>query len=218
MPRIILSWILLIWITCAFLSIVINITSFLSPHWLIRIETPETRRLTACPHDIIFNDDTDEDMHNDNSDNNNDNKKKNDLKRHSFSKRYNKSVKQMIRLIPPSIGPWLRCQSTCSNLLDYNLLNWELFDGTLLKCQLSMWGFGARPAKANQIIWLTGLVSMTGCCLLCISLFFIVLTLCKREICDHSVFSWTGSLLGSAAQIFIRQKSDISFLSTFQLF
>nr|CAH8841838.1 unnamed protein product [Trichobilharzia regenti] len=182
MPRVIISWVLLIWIICSFLSILINIISFLSPYWLIRIETPETRRLTTCPYIYTHN-------------NNNNN---------------NKSDREMIQLTPPSIGPWFRCQSTCLKLFNNNndnnnndILNWELYDGSLLKCQLSMWGFGAKPAIANNIIWLSGCISMIGCILLCISLFFILLTLCKREICDHSVFSCTGSLLGSADLILL---------------
>ncbi|CAH8530010.1 unnamed protein product [Schistosoma rodhaini] len=193
MPRIILSWILLIWITCAFLSILITISSFLSPYWLIRIETSETRRLTACPQNNLF------DIVNSN---NNDN-----IDIDLFTLNSNRSDNELIQLIiPPSIGPWFRCQSICSKLSDSvnnNILNWELFDDTLFKCQLSVWGFGAKPAIANKLIWLSGLISMIGCCLLCISFIFISLTLCKREICDHSVFSCTGSLLGSADLILL---------------
>ncbi|KAH8859902.1 LHFPL tetraspan subfamily member 4 protein [Schistosoma japonicum] len=187
MPRIILSWILLIWITCSSLSILITVTSFLSSHWLIRIETPETRRLTACPQHnklSIVNNNIDID---------------------SFPINFNQSDVELTQFIPPSIGPWFRCQNVCSKLSDYNenLLNWQLFDDTLYKCQLSMWGFGAKPAIANKVIWLAALISMIGCCLLGASFIFILLTLCKREICNHSVFSCTGSLLGSADLILL---------------
>ncbi|CAH8299189.1 unnamed protein product, partial [Schistosoma turkestanicum] len=189
MPRIILSWILLIWIICAFLSILITIASFLSPYWLVRIETPETRRLTACPHHHLYD-----------TVNNN-----NNIDIDLSTVNSNKSDNELIQLIiPPSIGPWFRCQSICSKLSysnnneNENMLHWQLFDDTLFKCQLSMWGFGAKPAIANELIWLAGLMSMIGCCLLCISFIFLLLTMCKREIYDHSVFSCTGSLLGSA--------------------
>ncbi|CAH8506989.1 unnamed protein product [Schistosoma margrebowiei] len=195
MPRIILSWILLIWITCAFLSILITISSFLSPYWLIRIETSETRRLTACPQNNLF--DT----------------VNNNIGTDLLTLNSNRTDNEFIQLIiPPSIGPWFRCQSICSKLSDSNnnnndndnsILNWELFDDTLFKCQLSVWGFGAKPAIANKLIWLSGLISMIGCFLLCISFIFILLTLCKREICDYSVFSCTGSLLGSADLILL---------------
>ncbi|KAA3680157.1 uncharacterized protein DEA37_0007717 [Paragonimus westermani] len=78
------------------------------------------------------------------------------------------------------------------------------------RCQLALWGFGERPAQANKVMWATGGLFLIGHILLVISQFFVTLSLCKREICERSLLSFTGSVQGLAASLYWRKETNSS--------
>ncbi|CAL8072407.1 unnamed protein product [Calicophoron daubneyi] len=172
MARIILSCIALTWICLSlFAAVLINVGLFTSA-WLIRVDTMETRRLINCP--LLFS-----------------------IYAHG-NEVVNSSPGSETDMIirPPSIGPWLRCQTACNSPPEWWSLRWETRNGPPIRCQVSLWGFGIRPAKANAISWTTSVLFLLGCALMTLSIPFVVFSMCKRDLCDHSLFSFTGAVQG----------------------
>ncbi|KAF8569526.1 hypothetical protein P879_05653 [Paragonimus westermani] len=171
MPRIIISWIAIAWITLSTLSTCVILASLLNSAWLLRIDSAESRRLSVCP-------------------------------RTSLQSEPQASPSSLLRQ-PPSIGPWMRCQVSCvSPQADWS----STVSGSEVgvyeeRCQLALWGFGERPAQANKMMWATGGLFLIGHILLVISQLFVTLSLCKREICERSLLSFTGSVQGLAGQL-----------------
>ncbi|KAF5402564.1 Lipoma hmgic fusion partner protein [Paragonimus heterotremus] len=168
MPRIIISWIAIVWITLSTLSTCVILASLLNSAWLLRIDSAESRRLSVCP-------------------------------RTSLQSELQTSPSNHLRQ-PPSIGPWTRCQVSCvSPQTDWS----STVSGNEVamyeeRCQLALWGFGERPAPANKVMWATGGLFLIGNIFLIISQLFVTLSLCKREICERSLLSFTGSVQGLA--------------------
>lgn len=167
MPRVVLSWTALTWITLSILCEVMVFSSLFSSSWLQRIDTVESRLLTDCPQ--------------------------------ASNLAASEKLATLLS-IPrqfPSIGPWFRCQMSCRFRNRHRSPSFEQSSPSEL-CQLAMWGFGDRPSSGNGIIWSAACFCLAGCAFLSISLFFLLISLCKREICERSILSFTASVQGLA--------------------
>lgn len=174
MPRVIISWIALLWMVTSFASAVVILAGLFTSSWLIRIETVESRRFTECPTNVhpslIFP------VYPEPS-----------VNVFQFESKASDS---------PSIGPWFRCQLACTTVRNIWSITWFTSTSQMMRCQLSLWGFGERPAQANTLTWTSAGLCLTGCVLLLISIIMVLSTICKRNVCDRSVHSFTGAIQG----------------------
>ncbi|GAA52551.1 lipoma HMGIC fusion partner-like 2 protein [Clonorchis sinensis] len=174
MPRIVLSWITLIWISLSIFSLSTIWISLISSPWLVRTDSVESRLLSDCPTTT---------------------------KSPSFHLTARENSQTSV--LPPSIGPWMRCQSACSPQTDLWAPFIQVISDSNARCQLAMWGFGNRPAKGNGVVWAAAGLCLFSCIFLSFSEFFVILSLCKREIGGRSMLSVTGSLQGFADLLLI---------------
>ncbi|THD28491.1 Lipoma hmgic fusion partner protein [Fasciola hepatica] len=174
MPRVILSWIALLWISLSCASTVIILTGLFTSAWLRRVETVESRRFTECPSNIYPS-----------------------LIFPIYPELSEKVISTDSKASDsPSIGPWFRCQLACTTARNVWPFTWSTSTNQMMRCQLALRGFGDRPAQANALTWTSAVLYLTGSVLLCISTIMVLFTICKRNICDRSMHSFTGAIQG----------------------
>ncbi|VDP83792.1 unnamed protein product [Echinostoma caproni] len=179
MPRIILSWVALLWIILSVISTVIILTGLFTSSWLRRIETDESRRFTECPisfyPSLVFPIDSGAIR--------------------TIPSRGGVSDS-------PSIGPWLRCQMSCVASRNEWSFTWRTPGANqIMRCQLALHGFGERPAPANALVWTAASLCLVGSILLVIATLMVLSSICKRNICDRSVHSCTGAIQGLSGEL-----------------